>query len=89
MKIEIVAMYDSAAQMFGRPFFVQTVGIAIRSFSDEIQRQAPDNDLFKHPDDFTLYHLGAFDDSLGAFSLPEQPVMLIRGKDLATKLESK
>lgn len=85
MKIEIVAMYDSAAQMFSRPVFVQTTGIAIRSFSDEIKRNAPDNDLFKHPDDFTLYHLGSFDDTMGSFSVPETPIMLVRGKDLAVK----
>lgn len=83
MKIEIVAMYDSAAQMFGRPFFVQSTGIAIRSFSDEIKREANDNDLYKHPEDFTLYHLGSFDDSMGQFELPSSPIQLIRGKDLA------
>jgi len=83
MKIEIVAMYDSAATMFGRPFFVQTTGIAIRSFSDEIKREANDNDLWKHPDDFNLYHLGTFDDSMGSFDIPASPILLIRGKDLA------
>ena len=83
MKIEIVAMYDSAAQMFGRPFFVQSTGMAVRSFGDEIKRNDPQNDLFKHPEDFTLYHLGSFDDSMGVFDLPASPILLVRGKDLA------
>lgn len=85
MKIEIVAMYDSASQMFGRPFFVQAVGMAIRSFGDEVKREDAQNDLFKHPEDFTLYHLATFDDSMGSFDVPAAPVLLVRGKDLAIK----
>lgn len=77
-------MYDHAAEMFGRPFFVQHPAMAVRSFSDEVRREAPDNNLFTHPEDFTLYHLGSFDDSTGGFHLPESPIMLSRGKDHVT-----
>lgn len=85
MRIEIVAIYDSASQMFGRPFFVQVTGMAVRSFGDEVKRADAQNDLYKHPEDFSLYHLGTFDDSIGSFVLPSAPVLLVRGKDLAFK----
>lgn len=82
MKIEICAMYDAAAQVFGRPFFVQATGMAVRSFGDEVRRADANNDLYKHPEDFSLYHLGSFDDNMGVFTLPDTPVLLVRGKDL-------
>lgn len=80
MKQIVCSVFDSAAQVFGRPFFVVAKGQAIRSFSDEVQRQAPDNELARHPDDFTLYQLAEFDDAFGAF-VPVPPEVLIRGKD--------
>lgn len=83
MKMVVVSVYDGAAQAFGRPVFVNSVGQAIRSFQDEVQRNASDNDLFKHPEDFTLYHLGAFDDNLGVFEQVGSPAVLLRGKDAA------
>lgn len=86
MKQLVVSVHDSAAGVFGRPFFVVARGQAIRSFSDEVQRVAPDNDLAKHPDDFTLYALAEFDDSTGEF-LSGSPEVLIRGKDCVISKE--
>ena len=68
MKQVVVAVKDRAADAFGRPFFVQTQGVAIRSFMDEVNRQAEDNQLYQHPDDFDLFELGMYDDSTGMIS---------------------
>lgn len=81
MKYVVVAIMDRASAAFGRPAFVPALGSAIRSFSDEVKREAADNEMFKHPDDFDLYHLGAFDDNTGRFELLVDPAILIRGKD--------
>ncbi|AXH76963.1 MAG: nonstructural protein [Microviridae sp.] len=82
MIMQLCAVFDSATQMFGRPFFTVATGQAVRSFKDEISRDDPNSDLFKHPDDFILYHFGSFDDSSGQFSLFGQPELLVRGKDI-------
>lgn len=80
MNLLIVSVRDGASGAFGRPFFVVARGQAIRSFQDEVNRQAQDNDLNKHPEDFDLYCLGSFDDNSGHLTA-QQPELLIRGKD--------
>jgi hypothetical protein len=82
MKQIICTVKDRAADAYGRPMFVPSAGVAIRSFSDEINRNNADNQLFNHPDDFDLYELGEFDDNNGLFSLHEQPKLLSLGKQV-------
>lgn len=77
----VVSVKDRAADVFNRPFFVPHRNVAIRDFTDEVNRVAADNQLNKHPDDFDLYLLGQFDDSKGTF-VSEEPVVLVRGKDV-------
>jgi hypothetical protein len=82
MKLVLCSVKDRAADAFGRPMFVPSVGVAIRSFSDEVNRQDADNQLFNHPDDFDLYELGEFDDNTGQFALHELPKLLSLGKQV-------
>lgn len=84
MKLVCVAVFDSASQAYGRPFFVQSRGVAVRSFTDEVRRVDPNNDLNKHPEDFTLVHLGTFDDSNGSFDSNLET--LLRGKDAVSEV---
>lgn len=68
MIYQIVAVRDAALDGFGRPFFSPSLGAAVRSFSDEVSRNAADNLMFQHPEDYDLYHIGSFDDSTGEVS---------------------
>jgi len=81
MNLKVCAIWDSAMEAYGRPIFCQALGQALRSFQDEINRPAEDNNLNKHPDDFILYELGTFDDNAGRFVCPPDPILLARGKD--------
>lgn len=80
MKQVVVSVKDRAADAFGRPAFVPSVGVAIRSFTDEINRDHPDNQMFGHPDDFDLYELAMYDDSTGVVEMLDTPKLLILGK---------
>lgn len=80
-KLCVVAVKDSAIQAFGRPIYVPHIGAAIRSFSDEVNRNAPDNQLYAHPDDFELVYLADFDDESGRYEAVDVRV-LSRGKDV-------
>lgn len=87
MKLVLCTVKDRAADAYGRPMFVPSVGVAIRSFSDEVNRKDPDNQLFNHPDDFDLYELGEFDDNTGLFDLHDQPKLLSLGKQVKINQE--
>jgi hypothetical protein len=82
MKLVLCSVKDRAADAYGRPMFVPSVGVAIRSFSDEVNRQSDDNQLYNHCDDFDLYELGEFDDNTGTFALHDQPKLLSLGKQV-------
>lgn len=82
MKYYVVCVRDRAADVFGAPNFVVSIGGAIRSFSDEINREGDANNMFnKHPDDFDLYKLGLFDDQTATFECGS-PEQIAVGKDL-------
>ena len=78
----ICSVKDRAADAFGRPLFVASKGIALRSFTDEVNRAAEDNQMYNHPDDFDLYELGTFDDSTGIIQMLPQPVVLAMAKSV-------
>lgn len=83
MKRVVCAVFDSAAQTFGQPIFSPAIGVIVRSFGDEVNRDAPDNGFAQHPEDFELRYLADFDDESGRFSLPEEGIrVLARGKDV-------
>lgn len=82
MRLIVVSVFDRAADAYGRPVFVASVGQAIRSFQDEVNRVSAENEMNRHPDDFDLYKLGVFDDESGAFTCELSPVQLAIGKQL-------
>ena len=65
MKLKIFTVFDSAAGAFLQPFFMQARGQAIRTFSDAVNN--PEHQFYKHPQDYTLFYLGEFDDEHGTF----------------------
>lgn len=86
MILSVVSVFDKAAAAYSRPFFVPTLGMAIRSFSDEANRADEDNPMYKHPSDYELYHLGSFDDASGTLiSLPTGSVLLTTASLVAIK----
>jgi len=78
----ICSVKDRAADAYGRPLFVPSVGLAIRSFSDEVNREATDNQMYHHSDDFDLFELGTYDDSTGIIECHSQPKLLTLGKSV-------
>ena len=82
MILTIVSIKDRAADAFNRPIFVPTANMAIRSFMDEVNRDAPDNQMFVHPEDFDLYEIGTFDDSNGRIESYQDMKLLIQGKQI-------
>jgi len=63
---KIYAVWDSAAALYMQPFFTSNQGIALRAFTDACN--SSDHPLGQHPEDYTLFYLGEFDDCLGNFT---------------------
>lgn len=84
MRYKVLAIRDRAIDSYGQPFYSSSVGGAVRSFSDEINRSAENNQLNKHPEDFDLFLLGEFDDQTGEFD-STRPAQVAVGKDLLVK----
>ncbi|WNK14482.1 MAG: nonstructural protein [Microvirus sp.] len=80
MKHQVCAIWDSAIQKYGRPYIVPHTNLAIRDFGDEVNRETPDNNLFRHPSDYELWSLGLYDDETGDFT-DQKPTCIARGKD--------
>ena len=87
MKYVLVSVHDRAAECFGRPMFVVSLGQAIRSFTDEVNRNHEDNQMYRHSNDFDLYNLGLFDDSTGLFEL-HKPELTLRGAQAKTPVST-
>jgi len=85
MKQVVLAVFDQASGLFGRPLFVAAVGQAVRSFTDEVNRDGPENALFLHPEDFSLFELGSFDDETGRVVSLDIPKRVASGADVSVK----
>jgi len=60
---KICSIFDSAAAMYQRPFTAKSYGEVTRSFQDVCLDA--DHEIGKHPEDYTLYSLGTFNDGTG------------------------
>jgi len=67
----LFTVYDAKVAGYLRPFFAQTKPVAARSFSDAVNQ--PDHEFNRHPEDYTLFHLGTFEDTECRFQLLETP----------------
>lgn len=82
MFFQVVAVLDQGAGAFMRPFFARAVGEAVRSFQDEVNRKSDDAMIAHHPEDFSLYLVGTFNDEDGLLSPCSPPKLLQRASDL-------
>lgn len=70
----MLSVFDSKARVFMSPFYVANLQVGARVFSEVANDAA--HAFHKHPEDFTLYHLGSFDDESGKHDLLAQAVNL-------------
>ena len=66
MIFKIFSVYDYKAQTYTAPFFDHSEARAIRSFAD--CAQDPEHQFGKHPEDYTLFNLSEFDDTLASIT---------------------
>lgn len=66
MIMKMFAVFDSKAATYGIPFADQRIESAIRNFSDAVNDGSnPGNLWHKHPEDFSLFEIGEFNQETG------------------------
>lgn len=72
--LKVYTVWDSASDAFLQPFYTQSKGQAIRSFTDAANDSG--HQFCKHPEDFTLFELGEFNEQDAKFVLHPSPVSI-------------
>lgn len=71
------SVHDSKAEAYLPPFFLHTAGMAKRVFADCCNDEK--HQWGRNPHDYTLFHLGAFNDSTATVTLETAPKSLGNG----------
>lgn len=80
-ELQVFAIFDAAINAYVRPMYFQSKGQAIRAFLDEVNRQAPDNTMNAHPEDYSLYYLGSWNAETGQHENEKTPQRLALATD--------
>ena len=79
MRLNVYTIFDTASGAYMRPFYMQADNAAIRSFKD--LAVAADHEIGKHPEDYSLWRIGTFDDNKGML-VPEDRECLATALEL-------
>ncbi len=74
MKLNIYSIFDTATGLYSRPYFTQSDAEAMRAFEDlAIDAKHP---VGSHPEDYSLFRLGTFDDNHGKMTNEENECLV-------------
>jgi len=79
MILQAYSVKDSVSGVWSQPLFFEGNGSMIRSFTDIVNDK--NQPIGKHPDDYAVYRIAAFDDSNGEFGYVT-PDKIIDAKEL-------
>lgn len=80
----IYVIYDSKAGLYNTPFFMLNDAVALRSFTDLAQDKS--TDVGRHPEDFTLYKIGLYDDVSADIKLSKPAETMCRAIEVVSNL---
>lgn len=86
MKTLMFAVYDGKSKFFSVPFFMTSLGAAVRAFADVVGD--PGSMIAKHPGDYTLYQIGEFDDNEGSITGISPHILVGHGSDFVSNMRS-
>lgn len=66
---KVYTIFDSAARIYLPPFHLTAHGEAVRAFKDAANSKS--HYIGQHPGDYTLFHIGTYDDSTGRYIMLE------------------
>ncbi len=63
MKVQLYAIFDTCSGIYEKPFFSTADDLVRREFQDVAT--TPDHQINKHPEHYSLWRLGNFDNNTG------------------------
>lgn len=81
--MKVCTIYDAKAEAYLTPLFFQAIGQAVRSFGDAVNQA--NTEFNRHPEDYTLFLLGEWDEFGGTFTINAAPTPLARGHELVNR----
>jgi len=82
VKYNIYSVFDSKMASYGQLWCETRDAAAIRKFQDAVNENTPNNAWYKHPEDYSLFSLGVFDDDLGNIQKFDAPINLVTASAL-------
>lgn len=77
MKLKLFVVYDAKTECYGVPFFRDFTANAIREWQEVASNKSDKaNQIAKFPFDFTLFEIGAFEQSTGSLEIYESKYSL-------------
>lgn len=70
----IFSIFDSKAEIYNTPIFLPAIGQARRTFGDQVNDD--ESPFGKHPEDYTLFHIGSYETDTAEITPLETPVSL-------------
>lgn len=77
---QVYAIKDEKGDYFNQPFFNHTHGEAERNF--DVLVNDKQSTINKYPQDYTLHHIGTYDDRTGLITGLAKPQMIINAAQL-------
>lgn len=74
MILKMYCVYDSKISAYMHPMFFRSNGEALRAFAAAVND--PSHGFNKHPEDYTLFELGSFNDDKATVTMLSSPASL-------------
>lgn len=86
MIYQMMAVYDHKALAHLPPFFSATVAVAVRGVTGAAN--TPGHQIHTNPEDYTLYHLGTYDDEHATFEIFKEKKLITNAAKLKRGTEN-
>jgi hypothetical protein len=83
---QIFSIFDTKAKIYLPLVAFNAEGEAVRTFADGLEDKT--HPMGKHPEDYTLFRFGQFDDLTGAFTLLSAPEPVYNGLQIINNAEA-
>lgn len=85
MQLKVFAIRDTKSEMYGQPFFQHSAGEAERSFKTLVNDEKSLQN--KYPEDYDLYELGTYDDTVGKIIGHDTPHHVVKAVQLKSVIQ--